>query len=136
MPHKITGYGWNAEVLYGCKFVKARQELGLCGVELIDAEGKTRLLVCEHEQDCCESVGLEKIEGEWPEPGYTLVHIAHDTDHEAPKGAYAGDSYTNTTYTFQFKKSARSKKVHEVKLKFVGSSNGYYSENVDLQEWA
>jgi len=81
--------------------------------------------VITHEQDCCESVYLEDINGDLSAlVGYPLLVC------EAvwQDNGYDEDNYGSSTWTF-FKLGG----VNDVvTLRFIGSSNGYYGEEVTL----
>jgi len=81
-----------------------------------------------HRQDCCESVYIEDICGDLNDlvgaplleaeevEGYTA-----DTEWAAPD-----ESYTWTFYKFSTRQGS-------VTIRWYGSSNGYYSESVDIE---
>ena len=84
-----------------------------------------------HEQDCCEGVALEDVVGElsWLE-GEEVLEAREDTnDKQWPSDLtepeYRPDSFTWTFYTVVTRKGT-------VVLRWLGESNGYYSENVDI----
>lgn len=70
-----------------------------------------------HEQDCCESVWVEDVNGDWEDlVGVPLLVADERTEY---------DSGTYTFYTFRSIKGS-------VDVRWCGESNGYYSESVDL----
>lgn len=90
-----------------------------------------------HHQDCCESVYIEDIDGAPDDLAGALV-----TSFEAPEGkTYAAlfslygveqryqesESYTWTFYRLETSKGGLC-------IRFIGESNGYYSESVDFVE--
>ncbi len=80
-----------------------------------------------HVQNCCESVYLSDVEGNLSDLiGAPLVQAEEvsNADAPAPKDA---DSYTWTFY-----KLATAKGY--VTLRWLGESNGYYSESVDFSQ--
>lgn len=80
-----------------------------------------------HSQDCCESVGLEDIEGDLSDLIGSPVVVAEEVSsdgHPAPPGDYI-ESYTWTFYRLATAKGF-------VVLRWLGESNGYYSESVDF----
>jgi hypothetical protein len=102
----------------------------LCKVDAHDDElvlylSDTNWVRFYHAQDCCESVTIEDICGDLQDlVGEPLLeaeqvqgYIGPDTDDE---------SYTWTFYKFATRRGA-------VTVRWYGSSNGYYSESVDIQ---
>lgn len=78
-----------------------------------------------HEQDCCESVSIEDIVGELSDlVGEPLLMAEEVSGYTGPEPEYA-DSYTWTFYKF-------ATRLGYVDVRWLGESNGYYSESVDL----
>lgn len=80
-----------------------------------------------HDQDCCESVAINDIEGDIADLiGVPLVvcEMVDSTDYPSPPGEYV-DSYTWTFYRLATQKGF-------VVIRWLGESNGYYSESVDF----
>jgi hypothetical protein len=74
-----------------------------------------------HEQDCCESVIIEDVNGDWNDLiGNPLLVADERISHDEPNGY---DSDTWTFYTFRGIGGS-------VDVRWHGSSNGYYSESV------
>lgn len=80
------------------------------------------IAIWNHEQDCCESVYIEDIEGDLKNLIGTPLVMAETYYHEAD--TYDG-SETYTYYTFATVKG-------RVVIRWYGESNGYYSESVDM----
>jgi hypothetical protein len=80
-----------------------------------------------HDQDCCESVAIEDIAGDLDDLVGTPLLLAEEVsgDDPAPSEEYY-DSYTWTYYRFRTIKGS-------VDIRWYGTSNGYYSENVDIE---
>jgi hypothetical protein len=82
-----------------------------------------------HHQDCCESVYLDDINGELTDlVGAPILQAEERTERpERPLNEYGSmeDSCTWTFYTFATIKGY-------VTVRWIGTSNGYYSESVDL----
>lgn len=77
-----------------------------------------------HQQECCESVRIEDICGDLQDlVGSPLVEAEEESNSEST-GDW-GDTCTWTFYKFRTKKGA-------VTLRWYGTSNGYYSESVDI----
>lgn len=82
-----------------------------------------------HCQDCCESVWLEDVVGNLDDLiGEPLV-MAEEESNENKGGALdeRDESYTWTYYKFATIKGY-------VTLRWYGTSNGYYSEDVDIKK--
>ena len=84
-----------------------------------------------HDQDCCESVYLEDICGDLNDLINTPILVAEElTMMEDLLGIlereFYDESFTWTFYTFTTVKGT-------VTLRWFGTSNGYYSEFVDLE---
>ena len=82
-----------------------------------------------HEQDCCESVLVEDICGEWDEIiGEPILKAEENSNTDWPadkeKPEYR-ESYTWTYYRISTMKG-------QVVIRWWGSSNGYYSESVSF----
>ncbi len=82
-----------------------------------------------HCQDCCESVWLEDIVGNLDDLiGNPLVMAEEESNEDEGEPLYRGDeSYTWTYYKFATIKGY-------VTLRWYGTSNGYYSESVDIKK--
>jgi len=78
-----------------------------------------------HEQDCCESVYIEDIEGDIDDLINTEILNAEEVCNSDPDNEHY-ESVTWTFYRFATLKGY-------VTIRWVGSSNGYYSESVDLK---
>jgi len=81
-----------------------------------------------HDQDCCESVYVEDVVGDVNDlVGEMLVEAEEVAGHTTPDGVdEPSESYTWTFYKFRTRKGA-------VTIRFLGESNGYYSESVDIR---
>jgi len=84
-----------------------------------------------HGQDCCESVYIDDVAGDFAdligEPLLIAEESTSDTNPEGVKAPKYQDSFTWTFY-----KLATAKGY--VDIRWYGESNGYYSESVDLEE--
>jgi len=78
-----------------------------------------------HMQDCCETVGIEDIVGDLSDLEGAPLVVAEEVDGETPADFEAYESYTWTFYKFATRKGY-------VDVRWLGESNGYYSERVDL----
>ena len=77
-----------------------------------------------HCQDCCEHVRVTHVDGVLTD----LIGSPLTVAHEEVNGSEADDgSATETTYTFATENST-------VRIFWLGTSNGHYSESVQIQE--
>ena len=95
-----------------------------------------RVFVMYHSQDCCEEVEIEDICGDLKDLiGSPLTnseevsnyHKAFSLIHPTNKEEESDDSFTWTYYKFDTNKGG-------VTIRWFGTSNGYYSEDVDFKE--
>ena len=106
----------------GKKMVKVEGRVGQEEMRFTDKDGGVYKFY--HDQDCCESVSIDDIVGDLDDlVGSPILRAEETTDgyNEAPENA--NDSYTWTFYTFTTRKGI-------VTVKWLGQSNGYYSERV------
>ena len=100
------------------------------GSEKLEFRMMTGTLVMEHLNDCCESVAIEDFEGDLEDlVGQVLLEaeeVVNGTGkrHRGKASDY-GESTTWTFYKFATRKGY-------VDVRWLGESNGYYSESVDL----
>lgn len=78
-----------------------------------------------HEQNCCETVYIEDIEGDLRDLTGSPITTAESYTKEAD-AEYVYDSGTYTFYRFATQKGS-------VTIRWLGESNGYYSENVTCE---
>ena len=101
-------------------------------VEVSDSElifeNATDRYVFSHHQDCCEHVYIESIVGDIQDLVNTPILIAEESTGDTPADSDASpcDSYTWTFYKFATFKGW-------VDIRWLGESNGYYSESVDVE---
>jgi len=81
-----------------------------------------------HYQDCCESVSIEDIVGDLSDLEGEPLLIAEEVSGEIPEARE--DEYIESR-TWTFYKFATRKGY--VDVRWLGESNGYYSESVDLE---
>ena len=88
-------------------------------------ENETDRYVFFHAQDCCESVGINDIVGDLSDLENEVLVTADEVEGQSPADFEAYESYTWTFYKFATRKGY-------VDVRWLGESNGYYSESVDL----
>jgi hypothetical protein len=82
-----------------------------------------------HSQDCCENVYIESIVGDLDDLVGVPMLLSEEVSNEAAPLCDYEESYTWTFYKFGTIKGY-------VDVRWYGSSNGYYSESVDLRKEA
>ena len=88
-------------------------------------ENDTERYVFTHDQDCCESVDINDVVGDLQDlVGEPLLMAEEVSGYIGPEPESA-DSYTYTFYKFATRRGY-------VDVRWLGESNGYYSESVDL----
>ena len=108
-------HGW--DVLYD----KTLQSVKEVENELILTFNCGSTLTLYHIQDCCESVYIEECPSFTPYYGKTLSSI--DVDIEV------SECFTLTVFTFYW----GSASPESCEVRWLGTSNGYYDENVDYK---
>jgi hypothetical protein len=95
--------------------------------EMVFTSRDGRVFKFYHSQDCCENVQIEDVCGELSDlVGYPLAQ-AEEASNEPEPESPGGDSHTWTFYKFATARGA-------VTVRWLGESNGYYSESVDFCE--
>lgn len=85
--------------------------------------------VMYHRQDCCESVSVEDVIGDVADLIGLEILEAEEVSGETPtdhQWEYEPDSYTWTFYKIGTQRGS-------VTIRWLGQSNGYYSERVDFE---
>lgn len=91
-------------------------------------DGQEYLLA--HQQDCCEQVYLEDINGDLEDlVGTPIVEAYMESNDEAPIG-WVPPEYTDDAQEWSFYRLRTIKGT--VTLRWYGQSNGYYSTSVDF----
>lgn len=81
--------------------------------------------IMSHTQDCCEHVSIDDIVGDLSCLLATpIIHAEETSNHDVPKSDY-DESFKWTFYNISTIKGS-------VTIKWHGTSNGYYSESVDI----
>jgi len=110
------------EDMVGKVFTRVSGRVG--GDELV-FENDTERFVFFHHQDCCESVDINDIVGDLEDLVGEPLLIAEEVS-----GATEPDEEHYESYTYTFYKFATRKGY--VDVRWLGESNGYYSEGVSL----
>lgn len=92
--------------------------------EIMLTTASGRKIKIYHDQDCCETVWIEDTQGNWHELiGKVIVEASKDEKQdECDYG-----SRTETTLKFRVDDAT-------VISRWIGESNGYYSESVDIED--
>ncbi len=99
-------------------------------VEFVFADGRRFAML--HEGDCCESVSVNDVIGDTADlQDATVIDAREEVSEEVDPEDYVPyseyrDSFTWTFYIIQTSKGA-------VTIRWLGESNGYYSERVDIE---
>ena len=88
------------------------------------AEGTLTLY---HNQDCCESVSVEEYHGD---PGWLIGSPVLTAEERVSDNEHSTKAYDSATWTFYELATNKG----SVTIRWLGTSNGYYSECVDV-EW-
>lgn len=112
----------------------ARVEVNADKDEILFGTTDGRLYRQYHSQDCCESVEVEEIIGDLSDLIGEPILLAEEVEHEneTPEGVTPKDGYLGESYTWTFYKLATIK--GSVTIRWLGNSNGYYSESVYFSE--
>ena len=95
------------------------------------------IYVMKHEQDCCESVYIEDINGDLNDLVGSPILIAEEScstndDEILEEGSESSEDYRDESFTWTFYRFATVKGY--VDIRWYGSSNGYYSESVNIYD--
>ncbi|WP_417459104.1 hypothetical protein [Kordiimonas sp.] len=100
------------------------------GEEILLTTASGRQITIHHDQDCCEHVRIEGTDGSWHELiGKVIVDATKDEREFGDPPPAFPDSWTRTDLTFRVDGAT-------VVSRWIGESNGYYSESVDIDEIA
>ena len=123
---KMSYTDWESEVkienMVGKVFTSVRNE----GTELV-FQNATESFVFFHQQDCCEHVSIEDVCGDLEDLVGEPLLLAEEVSGETPVDFNEMD-YESVTWTF-YKFATRKGYVD---VRWLGESNGYYSEGVSL----
>lgn len=92
-------------------------------IDTVTFENDKVRYVLYHDQDCCESVVVEEIIGDLEDLENLPLLIAREDTNAEGEDLPNEESYTWTFYNFATYRGY-------VTIRFLGTSNGYYSEDV------
>ena len=98
---------------------------GSVGGDTLVFENASERFVFFHYQDCCESVDINDIVGDLEDLVGDPLLIAEEVSGATEPDVEHYQSYTYTFYKFATRKGY-------VDVRWLGESNGYYSESVSL----
>ena len=111
--------------MLGKTFVQVTGSVGDGGMTFETAEGERFMFA--HSQDCCERVDINDIVGDLQDLVGEPLLLAEEVQSETPVDFNEAE-YESVTWTF-YKFATRKGYVD---VRWLGESNGYYSEGVDL----
>jgi len=114
------------EQMLGKTFVKVTGSVGEDEMLFETADGQR--FIFAHMQDCCESVDINDITGELQDLVGEPLLVAEEVRGATPEPDLDEEHYGSYTYTF-YKFATRKGYVD---VRWLGESNGYYSESVQL----
>ena len=111
--------------MVGRTFVLVEGAVGAREMLFVDQNGER--FIFTHLQDCCETVDINDISGDLDDLVGEPLLVAEQVEGSVPAD---WDPKFSESYTFTFYKFATRKGY--VDVRWLGESNGYYSERVDL----
>ena len=121
--HNIVNTQKGMAQMLGKTFVQVTGSVG--GYEMLFETADGERFMFAHQQDCCESVDINDIVGDLQDLCGTPLLVAEEVSGATEPDAEHYESYTYTFYKFATRKGY-------VDVRWLGESNGYYSEGVDL----
>jgi hypothetical protein len=109
--------------MLGKTFVQVTGSVG--GGEMLFETADGERFLFAHQQDCCESVDINDIVGDLQDLVGAPMLVAEEVSGATEPDAEHDESYTYTFYKFATRKGY-------VDVRWLGESNGYYSESVEL----
>jgi len=111
--------------MLGKTFVQVTGSVGSGEMTFVTAQGEQFMFA--HQQDCCESVRINDIVGDLQDLCGSPMLLAEQVQGETPVD-FEEEYHESVTWTF-YKFATRKGYVD---VRWLGESNGYYSEGVDL----
>lgn len=105
--------------------------LGRAGDNRIELQTKDETFVMYHQQDCCESVCVDSIEGNIEDILNTPILLAEEVTN---RDANRSDGITNVDDSFTWTFYTIATGIGTVVIRWYGFSNGYYSESVYFEK--
>jgi hypothetical protein len=99
------------------------------GSDEVFIETTTGNYMLYHEQDCCEHVSLSDFEYDGNLEGGLIIRAEEVCNGDVPEG-HTPDEYESETWTFYKLDTTKG----ELFMRWLGSSNGYYSESVSFKK--
>ncbi len=130
--HKYTDNYLDAAIFRG-QTIKSIKRIDNYGDDRIEFETEDGVFAMFHSQDCCESVSIHQIDGDLQSLiGSPLIVAKESSTSYFPEGIkidreYTPESETWTVYTFETNTA-------KIRIVWHGSSNGYYSESVQISK--
>ena len=112
-------------LMLGKTFVRVTGSVGSDEMTFETAQGERFMFA--HQQDCCERVDINDIVGDLQDLVGTPLLVAEQVQGETPMD-FEEEYHESVTWTF-YKFATRKGYVD---VRWLGESNGYYSESVDL----
>lgn len=112
--------------LVGKTLTQCVGEVGSDEVRFVCDDGSEYVLA--HMQDCCESVNVEDICGPLSDLVGSPITQAEESSNSDPIPGHEDEACESFTWTFYRLATAKGSVV----IRWLGESNGYYSESVDF----
>jgi hypothetical protein len=112
-------------LMLGKTFVQVTGSVGGGEMTFVTAQGERFMFA--HQQDCCESVDINDIVGDLQDLCGSPMLLAEQVQGATPVD-FEEEYHESVTWTF-YKFATRKGYVD---VRWLGESNGYYSESVDL----
>lgn len=129
-PVKIEVYrnGGLNKIMVASPYIQTEVKT-LCDDQIIFYMSDNTKVTMYHDQDCCESVTIEDITGNFADLVGNPLLVAEERVSDGEDRTEDGDTdYESYTYTFYTLRGIGG----SVDIRWHGHSNGYYSERVDI----
>ena len=119
----------NFSELVGKTLTKVTGEVSSDEMHFLCSDGSEYVLY--HSQDCCEGVSVEDIAGDIADIIGSPILVADESSSDKDPEGYKPESDYRESFTWTFYKIDTAK--GGVTIRWLGESNGYYSESVDFR---